>query len=138
MNNIISPEVAQKINKAQIEAFFDTPLGQALLTHADSLQREAPFSMLLRGDQLFTQLTADEKILIHGIIDGYFETADGLVLFDYKTDHVKGDNPVAIQQVVDRYRGQVNLYARALTSIKHQKVAHKVLYLLDIGKMIEV
>lgn len=138
LNNIISPEVAQKINQSQIEAFFDTPLGQALLTHADSLQREAPFSMLLRGDQLFTQLTADEKILIHGIIDGYFETADGLVLFDYKTDHVKGDNPVAIQQVVDRYRGQVNLYARALTSIKHQKVAHKVLYLLDIGKMIEV
>lgn len=139
LSQIVAPEVASKIDQAKIAAFFDTELGQALVEHADTLQREAPFSMLLRGNQLFTQLTTDdEKILIHGIIDGYFETADGLVLFDYKTDHVAGDNPIAIQQVVDRYRGQVNLYARALTSFKHQPVVHKYLYLLDIGKMIEI
>lgn len=29
------------------------------------------------------------KVLIYGIIDGYLEMVDGLILFDYKMDYVK-------------------------------------------------
>ena len=32
--------------------------------------------------------SSDELVLIQGIIDAYMEEEDGLVLIDYKTDHV--------------------------------------------------
>ncbi|KRM12673.1 helicase-exonuclease AddAB subunit AddA [Paucilactobacillus suebicus] len=134
LSGVISNAVATKINRDEVSRFFDTPLGKQVVEHHDSLYREAPFSMLLNGNQLFTQLTSeDEKILIHGIIDGYFDTDEGLVLFDYKTDHVIPDNPISIQKVVDRYRGQVNLYARALKNMTGKPVVHKYLYLLEAG-----
>lgn len=135
---IIPEQVAGQIDRSSVISFFDTKLGQLLIKHADTLHREAPFSMLLQGNQLFSQLTTDEQILIHGIIDGYLTTTEGLILFDYKTDHVTSNNPVALQKVVDRYRGQVNLYARALANMKHQPVVHKYLYLLDIATTVEV
>ena len=82
------------------------------------------------------QASAD-PILIHGIIDGCFETPDGqLVIFDYKTDAV--NDYQTPEKVVARYRGQLNLYSLALESIKHKKVTHRYLYLVASGQVVEI
>jgi ATP-dependent exoDNAse (exonuclease V) beta subunit len=48
-------------------------------------------------------------MLVEGVIDLAFETDDGLVVVDFKTDRPSSE-------VIDRYRRQVSLYARALAS----------------------
>ncbi len=79
------------------------------------VQREVPFSMLLPANQLFEILQNDpgEDVLVHGIMDGYVTEADGVTLFDYKTDHEP--DPA---KLVARYRGQLNLYAQALAQLQ--------------------
>lgn len=138
---IITTEVAQRINREQILQFFTTDLGKLILTQPKRLKREVPFSMLLNSNQLFAQLNdPTERILIHGIIDGYLELEDGVCLFDYKTDQINPDNErqIEVEKIVQRYRGQVNLYAQALQQMTNKPVKHKYLYLLAANQLVEI
>ncbi|CUS27046.1 ATP-dependent nuclease subunit A [Paucilactobacillus oligofermentans DSM 15707 = LMG 22743] len=130
------PEViANKINREAVVEFYQSDFGQQVIANQQQLQRETPFSLLLPASQLFEDLKdSDEEILIHGIIDGYFKTDDGLTIFDYKTDDVH-DN---IDEIIEKYRGQVNLYSEALSRIEQSPVVHKYLYLLSINQLVEL
>ena len=59
-------------------------------------------------------------------------------MYDYKTDHVKGTSPQAISEIVERYRGQMNLYRRALQESSHKEVSHVYLILLNGGVIIDM
>ncbi|WP_125703427.1 helicase-exonuclease AddAB subunit AddA [Lacticaseibacillus daqingensis] len=131
----LTEAVAQQIDVATLVRFFATPLGQALQANAATVQREVAFSLLLPAAQLFAPMQGDDAdVLIHGIIDGFFETAAGVTLFDYKTDHVVG----ASAPIVERYRGQLNLYARALAHLTAKPVLHRYLVLLATGEVIDL
>lgn len=136
---LITTEVAALINQKAIGRFYESDLGQAVIANRASLERELPFSLLYPAGHLFEgvdQASAD-PILIHGIIDGCFETPDGqLVIFDYKTDAINDFQTP--EKVVARYRGQLNLYSLALESIKHKKVTHRYLYLVASGQVVEI
>ena len=140
-DQVITPEVAKKINTAEVARVFESPLGKMMLEHTDALRREAPFSMLMDANLVFNGFAADaqEKILVHGIIDGYIELEDKVILFDYKTDYVPWPgNDEQAQKIVDKYRGQINLYATALENILHKPVVGKYLYLLSINRLEKV
>ncbi|WP_179395444.1 helicase-exonuclease AddAB subunit AddA [Lacticaseibacillus absianus] len=131
----IEPGVARQIAVDQLVRFFASPLGAALITHADTLQREAAFSLLMPAESLFAAMAGETAdILVHGIIDGYFVADEGVTLFDYKTDHISGDP----QPVIDRYQGQLNLYARALETLQPRPVRHRYLILLATGDAIDL
>ena len=66
-------------------------------------------------------------------IDAYFEEEDGLVLLDYKTDHIK-----KAEDLADRYREQLYYYAKALEQITGKPVKEKILYSVALGKEILV
>ena len=66
-----------------------------------------------------------ETILVQGIIDAYFETDEGLVLVDYKTDKVEMPDG---SDLVEKYRVQLDYYAKALTRLTGQPVAEKLIY----------
>ncbi|WP_251546011.1 helicase-exonuclease AddAB subunit AddA [Limosilactobacillus caecicola] len=136
---IANERVAKQIDVAGIVKFYQTALGQRILQAPGQLAREKPFSMLMDGHQLFNDLTPDDgQILIHGIIDGYFRGADGLELFDYKTDYLKPGDEERLTEIVDRYRGQVNLYAAALQQMTSETVTHRYLYLVRTGDLYEL
>ena len=116
-----SPAVREKINLSKILAFFDTPLGQEILTNTDHLYREQPFSMLKRDQK------SQEDFVVRGILDGYLLYKDRIVLFDYKTDRY--DEP---SQLIDRYRGQLALYGEALSRTYSIENIEK--YLILLGK----
>lgn len=131
----VTPEVAARVNTAALAMFFDTPLGQAIQTHQGTLHRETPFSLLLPAKQIFSEMAAsDDDILIHGIIDGYYDTGADIVLFDYKTDRLDPDE----QALVTRYRGQLNLYAEALTQLTGKAVTKRYLIALASGVAVDV
>lgn len=115
-DHAIEAAVAPLIRVDQIVAFFETvPLGKQMVAHADSLEREVPFSLLLEASQLYQGFVGAEKVLVHGVIDGYFWVGDDVWLFDYKTDNVIGNDAGAILR--ERYAGQLNVYAQALVAM---------------------
>lgn len=131
--------VAARIDIDGIVQFYQTPLGQRILKRPTQLNREKPFSMLMDAHQLFNDLATDDgQILVHGIIDGYFKEQDGIELFDYKTDYLKAGDTKRLNAIVDRYRGQVNLYAAALRQMTGQKITHRYLYLVRSRDLYEL
>ena len=138
--NAFTEQVGERIDRKAITQFFETPFGKEILNHIDSLNREVPFSLMMEAQDIFNDIQSDtDHILIHGIIDGYFQGEDGLVLFDYKTDRVNylGES-VAKKQLVDKYRGQLNLYRQALEEIMNIKVEHTYIVSLDLNSAIEL
>ncbi|WP_413628045.1 helicase-exonuclease AddAB subunit AddA [Fructilactobacillus vespulae] len=141
-DGLLTKEVAPKINVAAIVRFYQSDLGKRILLYPENLKREVPFSLIINAGQLFSEFEndAEQKLLVHGIIDGYFIDPDvGPVLFDYKTSFVNPGHPDAdIAKITDQYRGQLNLYAKALADILQQPINKKQLYLLANGEFIDV
>ena len=121
--------VKDKVNLEKILSFFDTALGQEILANQDKLYREQPFSMLKRDDK------SQEDFIVRGILDGYLLYEDKIVLFDYKTDHYEYPS-----QLIERYRGQLSLYAEALSRSYEIDKIEKYLILLgkDAVEVVEV
>lgn len=116
-----SPAVKEKVNLGKILSFFDTVLGQEILANQDKLYREQPFSMLKRDEK------SQENFVVRGILDGYLLYNDKIALFDYKTDRYEH-----VSQLVERYRGQLALYAEALSRSYQIETVEK--YLILLGK----
>ena len=70
-------------------------------------------------------------MLIQGIIDVYFEEEDGLVVADYKTDAV-----TQAEELVNRYRVQLDYYARALEQLTGKRVKEKIIYSFGLQREI--
>ena len=137
--HLINPAVATRINEEGIAAFFQTDPGQQVLSNGQNYHREEPFAMIMNGHELFKKVQAkdDERILIHGIIDGYLETPEGIILIDYKTDHVDPQyREFELTKITSRYRGQLELYRQALNIMKPVPVVQMGLYLVELGKFI--
>lgn len=116
----VSSDVKSKINLGKILSFFDTALGQEILANQDKLYREQPFSMLKRDKK------SQENFVVRGILDGYLLYDDKIALFDYKTDRYEHAS-----QLIERYRGQLELYAEALSRSYQIETVEKYLILLS-------
>ena len=82
---------------------------------------------------------SDGQVLIQGIIDAYLEEEDGLVLIDYKTDHVPEGSPEqGAKMLAERYRVQLDYYERALTQLTEKHVKERIIYSLALQMSINV
>ena len=100
------------------------------------MQRAAAAGKLYREKQFVIGIPAremgdwdsDERILIQGIIDAFFEEDGKLVLVDYKTDYVENSDIL-----IRRYEAQVRYYTRALEQMTGKRVAERYLYSFRFG-----
>lgn len=136
-SNEITPEVAAKVPVTQAYEFFQSSFGQWIVQNSHALVREQAFSYVLEASEFFKSIQTDDLMMIHGIIDGYVELDDEIVVFDYKTDYVV-DSTEGIQSIVRKYKDQLNIYADALSISCNKKVTRKVLCLLSINKNIDI
>ena len=83
--------------------------------------------------EVLEESSSQEMMLIQGIIDVFFEEADGIVLLDYKTDWVSSG-----QELVNRYRTQMELYQEALARALGKPVKEKLLYSFRLGETVAV
>ncbi|SFG81787.1 helicase-exonuclease AddAB subunit AddA [Oribacterium sp. WCC10] len=126
-------QLRSKLNEAELKliredrfkAFLDGDLaGRFRLADSKGLLfRESHFMLSLPHNELFESSGITEGILLQGIIDAYFIEDDEIVLVDYKTDRVR-ESVI----LVERYRKQLELYARALESITGKRVKEKLIY----------
>lgn len=120
---------AQSVSPISVARFFDGELGHALRDNP-TLHREYPFSLLAEADRFYPDAPPGEEVLLQGVIDGWFEIAEGITLFDFKTDRVP---PYAARERAQRYRGQLAAYAYALETLTQKPVVHRILWFLHPG-----
>ncbi|WP_461205952.1 helicase-exonuclease AddAB subunit AddA [Clostridium sp. DL1XJH146] len=130
----ISEKEAQIISPNRILRFFNSNIGTRLV-NSNEIYREVPFLTDLEVSEIYSDLSLeeykDEKILLQGVIDCYFIEDNKIVILDYKTDYVLENNT---QLIVDRYKEQLNYYAKAVEKITGIEVKEKYLYLFSIDK----
>ena len=130
---ILTAEQRAVINPNQILKFFNGPLGQRLLK-ATGLQRELAFSLALPAGTVYPDLLfTDEKVLVQGVLDCLWYEGDGWIIVDYKSDYVLAED---INDFVERYRGQLNLYSLAVEKILKQPVKERYLYLFGLCRAV--
>ncbi|MDR1473518.1 MAG: helicase-exonuclease AddAB subunit AddA [Lactobacillales bacterium] len=137
---VVAQQVAEKVNISLLIHLFETNFGKMLLAHSKQVYREEPFSMLLSPSKIYAHYPdTDDKVLIHGIVDGYLDFGEGVLLFDYKTDYLPS-NPSAkeVEAIKKRYLGQMNLYKLALENALQKKVSEVKLILLKIGLVVDI
>jgi ATP-dependent helicase/nuclease subunit A len=103
------------------------------MAKADSLgklYREQPFVMAIEADRIVEEIPKNtEKVLIQGIIDVFFHETDEktaeeyVVVLDYKTDAVASG-----EELMNRYRVQLEYYAEALQKLTQMSVREKMIY----------
>ena len=76
------------------------------------------------------------SVLVEGFIDLVFETANGLVVVDYKTDGV--ESPEEIDRSMEHYRLQGGAYALALERATGKQVVKVIFLFLTTGSEIEM
>ncbi|QAT39445.1 helicase-exonuclease AddAB subunit AddA [Clostridium sp. JN-9] len=130
----ITEEQSKIVNINNIFKFYQSDIGKRI-KKAHKIYREQPFYIKVPSTSLYNDLDMetykDEEILIQGIIDCYFEENDGLVLLDYKTDYVEDE-----QQIIEKYKIQIQYYAKALEVITGKTVKEKYIYLFYNGNLI--
>lgn len=135
-HHYLEKAVADKVNIDSIVWFYQTDLGKSLVTHAENVHREQPFSMLKDAQTVFLDFEeSGAELLVHGIIDGYIEFEDQIILYDFKTDAVYAGNEEQLQQ---QYQGQLRLYKEALQQALKKPVTKTYLVLLNGQKILQM
>ncbi len=131
----ITGQQKEAVDIKDIITFMGTDLGKRMgeAYKADKLMREKPFMMGVPANELNVKFPADEMVLIQGIIDAWFLEGDDIILMDYKTDHVNH-----AEDLVKRYKIQLELYKRALEASTGKTVKEIYIYSFALGKEIKL
>ena len=129
----LSDEMVQCIRKADILRFLNSDSGRRMQAAAKrkQLSKEQPFVLGIDAKEIYPDIKGEERILVQGIIDVYFEEDGELVVLDYKTDNVR-----SAKELRDRYHAQLDYYAQALEQLLQKKVKEKIIYSFTLGEEI--
>ena len=138
--NIMSLDEAETIKINWIVKFIQSDIFKEIYiaNKSEKLFKEKAIDYNIKLKNLFKDenIEEDEKIMVVGIIDLFFENENGeIILLDYKTDYVTKEN---IEEVKARYKVQLDLYKSAIEDISGKKVAKKGLYLFGINEFVEI
>ena len=129
----ITPEQAEMVNPKTIARFFESEIGRKLLAGAQYL-REFKFSILDDGSNYGPGLQG-EQVLLQGVVDLALLEEDGITVVDFKTDFVSQEN---FQNLIERYRPQVETYASAMGRIYGQPIKASYLYFFHVDQFIAI
>ena len=130
---VLDPSYPPLLQKEKMETFLYSDLA-ARMKRADEnhrLFREKPFVLGLSASLLDKKFPQEEKVLIQGIIDAYFEEEGELVLVDYKTDRISHPG-----ELILRYSEQLKYYQLALEQLTGKRVKEKLLYSFALGQAV--
>lgn len=138
--NIMSLDEAETIKINWIVKFIQSDIFKEIYiaNKSEKLFKEKAIDYNLKLKNLYKDenISEDEKIMVVGIIDLFFENEKGeIILLDYKTDYVTKEN---LEEVKNRYKIQLDLYKLAIEEISGKKVVKKGLYLFGINEYVEV
>ncbi len=107
-----------------------------LLSDLGERMKIASNAGLLKRETKFLMQKEDSEVMVIGVIDSYFQEENRLILVDYKTDYVEGENYK--QVLVSRYQEQLGYYKKALEEITKLKVEEIYIYSTRYSKEISI
>ncbi len=116
----ITADAAKTIKVNEMNRFFASKTAQRM--------KEAAMQAKLYREQPFVVYDVDEDILIQGIIDAYFVENGEIVVVDYKTDRVHHPD-----ELIERYKVQLDYYAKALKQLTGMRVKEEIIYSFALG-----
>lgn len=125
-----SDEERSLLSDRSLYGFFNSDLGQRLIA-SKRVERELPFSMLFDGNRVYPGVENGERLFLQGIIDTAFVEDDQWVLVDYKTDRVKSGD-----ELIRRYKIQMDLYKEALERLTNMPVKASYIYSLRLHEAV--
>ena len=139
--NVITEKESKVLTPRKILKFFESPIGRRMLSSSfvkreQKIYTQVKMNDIYVNDKLFKnnrETYKDESVMLRGVIDVYFEEDDQIVVLDYKTDKVYNK-----EEIVHRYKKQLDIYAEALSILTGKTVKEKYLYLFSINQEIKV
>ena len=99
------------------------------LKKAKEVHKEQAFYINIPAKEIYNNINSDDNILVQGVIDLYFiDENSNIILLDYKTDYVANGKE---QEIVEKYRKQLEIYKRALEEATGKKVFKSYLCLAN-------
>ncbi|MDO4812988.1 MAG: helicase-exonuclease AddAB subunit AddA [Eubacteriales bacterium] len=132
-HRLITKEQADAVDTKAITAFLQSPIA-ARIRASGRVEREYRFSVL-RPISDYVSGTSDDKLLLQGVVDCFFEEQDGLAVLDFKTDRI---TRAETAQRAEHYRPQLEAYALALEKITEKPVREKVLYFFATNEFVKL
>lgn len=120
----------------QLARFLKTKLANDMIQakSRNDLYKEQPFVLGIPAGQLDNKFPQTETVLVQGVIDAFYYDEDGdMILLDYKTDRVAKP-----QELIERYKTQLDYYQEALEQITGKRVKKRIIYSFKLGEEIEV
>lgn len=130
----LTEEMEALLRRDKLIKFYQSELAFRMKQAAmqQKLYRERPFVMGKTADEI-EQDGSETMVLIQGIIDAFFVEDGEIVLLDYKTDVVKSE-----EELVRRYKEQLDLYQQALERNLKKPVKEKLIYSFYFNKTLGV
>ena len=129
---MITKAEAENINKNAILEFTKSKIWNEMKS-AKEVYREKPFYITVPAKEIYGE-DVEEEILVQGIIDLYYiDEKDKITLVDYKTDYVQQE-----QELISKYKSQLELYKKALEEALGKKVSKVYIYSTFLKKEIEI
>lgn len=133
---VLTYEESRSLSWDRIAGFLTSALCRRMRNAEQSgtLRREQPFVLGVAARDISPAYSDyDEMIPVQGVIDCLFEEDGGIVVVDYKTDHV---GPGCGDELVKRYRAQLDYYAEAAQKLLGRPVREKLIYSVGLGETI--
>ncbi len=129
---MITKVEAENINKNAVLEFTKSKIWNEMKS-AKEVYREKPFYITVPAKEIYGE-DVEEEILVQGIIDLYYiDEKDKITLVDYKTDFVQQE-----QELISKYKNQLELYKKALEEALGKKVSKVYIYSTFLKKEIEI
>lgn len=125
----ILPEVIEKINKTAFKAFLNSSLCGRMLK-SKIVYKEYDFLTWLTDTQ---PKQGENPVLVQGIADIVIINNNQIEIADYKTDKGKTE-----KDFITQYKGQLSLYADAISKRFGLKVTRLTIYSFTLNKEIDV
>ena len=131
-NGALSEAERACIDDRDIGYFLESDIcRRAVACGAENIYKEQPLFYEPDDDELrdicaqygITDWHDSEKPFIQGITDLFFVEGEEIVLVDYKTN-----SPTTPEKLTEEYKGQLAVYAHALTESMGMRVKEKLLY----------
>jgi len=133
--DLITHQQAQAVDVPALRRLLASPLAEEIRRSSEVL-REYRFTLLVSAREYDPHACPEDTVLLQGVADCCFGTADGLTVVDFKTDHVFTPEELAAR--AERYRPQLAAYSLALSRVLERPVTRRVLYFLAPSQAIDL
>lgn len=131
---LMTAEQRGAVDVELLVSFLRSPLCRRI-REAEKVYREYRFSVNAPARVIDQNAPEGETVMLQGVADCAFETPEGLVIVDFKTDHI---TPSQMAERAENYRPQLEAYGYALGKVLELPVAEKVLYFFHTNSSVNL